>query len=631
MAPLNTKEKEAYKYFFQAYSRLKDLNEPYRNNFDEFDEYYRGYRNNNKYPFAYNYSFNKLIPIIMTVLSRIMGHLYRNSDVVVVRPRKSKDVRRSDYVAGLLNYQLNNLNDIDFQGGSYMVMLQWFLSALVFGKGITKCYWRKEERTAPKRLEVNIPIIQRGPNGMPFLAGYDPREYITNELQTIYDGPYVENIPVRNFLPDPEYRSIQKMPCVGHLYRKSFDWLKEMEARGVFKNISEVGKINERIQSGGSDIESFMQTIKDIEGAITLEEIQTDKHKASNIDMIDLHGKYALGGPQVDVDNGITWKGKEEECICTIANYDTVVRLEKSMYGVKPFFDIGAHINMHRYWDIGFIELCKDIQEVYNNISNLRLQNAMMKVNTMIKVLEDSEIDPRALVWKPFGIIPVSQMDEVETLDTPDYSSAVFQEQINFFDRTIQDMSGIYDYSKGVTPERHEAVGTIYSIQSVGESRIRLLLMTMDYMGIRPLLKYMMTLNTYHLPSGFEFRIMGQNREDTFGRVFGSDLHIDYDFEAKYAAMEPALAKEARAAQLLQYAQIWQQDPSINHYQFKKAILELMDFPQADRFLRNPQEIMMMQQQEEQKQVSARIGEMAFQKKLQDDNNQIELAKALLK
>ena len=619
---MNKKEKEAYSYFIQAYQRLRDLNEPYRSNFDEYDKFYRGYRDDNKYPFAYNYSFNKIIPIIYTVLSRFMGQLYQASDIVVVKPRKSQDVERAELVSGVLNYQLNNLNDVDFQGGSYMVMLQWFLSAMIHGKGIVRAYWRKEERTLPKRTMVDIPQYEMDQFGQMHITGQDQKEIIRESMQTVYDGPYVENIPVRNFLPDPEYRSIQKMPAVAHLYTKSMSWLKAMQKEGVYKNIGEVGQRATKLKGGGvhTDTEEFKQMLQQIENAYTIDEIESDRHKANNVDIIDIYGKYDLNG-----------NGKEEEVVCTIANYDTVIKLEPCKYGVKPFFDIGCHINTERYWDIGMIELVKDVQESYNDIANLRLQNSMMKVNTMIKVLIDSEVDPRALVWKPFGIIPVEDMNEVQLFDSPDYSSAVFEEQIGFFERVIQDITGIYDYAKGVTPSRHEAVGTMASVQQVAEARIKLLLMTMDYMGIRPLLKYMMVLNTYNLPSGFEFRLTGKQGDQQFGKVFGPDLHVDYDFEAKYAAMEPALTKEYRVQQLLQYAQLWQQDPEVNNFEFKTAILEMMDFPQPERFLKDPEEVAKEKQENEMKQLLPMLGQAALQAKMQQEKNQVEMAKALLK
>jgi hypothetical protein len=154
--------------------------------------------------------------------------------------------------------------------------------------------------------------------------------------------------------------------------------------------------------------------------------------------------------------------------------------------------------------------------------------------------------------------------------------------------------------------------------------------MTIDYMGIRPLLKYMMTLNTFHLPSGFEYRVSGQNQRQGFGRAFGSDLHLNYDFEAKYASMDPALSKEARVSQLLQYAQIWQGDPTVNHYEFKRAILELIDWANPDRFLNDPKQVQQMLEQQYMRELLPQMGQIEAQQTMQREQNQVEMGKALL-
>ena len=622
---------EAYSYFMQAYGRLKELAGPYRDKWDEYDEHYRGYRHDNRYPFAYNYAYNKMVPTIYTMLSRFMSHLYRNDEFVVVKARKKQDIYRADLAAGVLNYQLQNMNSVDFQGGAYMLMLQWFLSALIYGKGILRVFWRKEQRVLPQRIDLQIPQIEMGPDGLPYIAGFQHREIVREVPQVVYDGPYIENVPIRQFLADPEYRSIQKMPVVGHIYTKSYDWLMRMMQAGEYTNVDLIGKTLTRFRGGSVDVKELTQIYRDLEGAHTFEEIETNRHSADNIDVMDLYGRYSLQGPTHDLDSHITYKGPEDEVVCTIANYDTVVKLEKVKYGVRPFFDVGAHINPHRYYDIGLVELVSDIQEAFNNLANLRLHDAMMKVNTMLKVDVNSDIDPRSLVWKPFGIIPVESMDEVEIMQQPDFNSQIYREQIEFLEGIIQDATGVYDYSKGVTPSRSEYVGTMVSIQSVAESRIRVLLMTMDYMGIRPLLKYMMLLNVYNLPSGYEFRLMGQNQQPTFRRAFGSDLSIDFDFEAKYAAAEPALAKQNRINMLLQYAQMWQQDPMVNQYEFKKAVLELHDMIDPDRFLRDPQQVAMEQEQAYIRQMLPQIGQAKMQQQMQREKNQTELVKALLK
>ncbi len=642
MTKMTKKEVEAYSFFCSSYQRLKDLNQPYRSKFDTYDELYRGYREDSDYPFAYNHSYHKVIPVIYTVLAQVMSHLYKNNDIAVVKPRHKADIERADTISGVLNYQLNNLNSVDHQGGSYMVFFQWFLSALIHGKGIVRSFWRKEERDMPQRIELPVPQVDQRTGQV---IGMESIELWHEAPQIVYDGPYVENIPVRQFMPDPEYRSIQQMPVVAHLHKKSMTWLRQMYEIGEFnKNALQVGKnasdwnrtkSQSRTGSGQSvDWEEFQQVFRDIEQAYTIEEIESDRHKANNLDIVDCFGKYRLGNTTQYLGTGLALRPIEEEVQCTIANHDTIVKLEKVPYGMKPFFDVGAHINPHRYWDIGMIELIADVIEAYDNIANLRLHNSMMKVNTMIKVISDADIDPRSLVWKPFGIIPVESHDDIELLDTPDYTGHTFNEQIQFFESIIQDVTGIYDYAKGVTPERQERVGTITSLQSVAQNRVKLLILTMDYMGIRPLLKFMMMLNTHHLPSGFEFRVTDAVEGEQFKRVWGSDLHVDYDFEARYAAMEPALAKESRIQNLLQFAQAWQGDPYVNQYEFKKAALELVDMVNPDKFLNDPQQVKQQMQQQAMQEMMSKIAPTQIQtegnKEIADMKAKVDMAKALV-
>ena len=92
----------------------------------------------------------------------------------------------------------------------------------------------------------------------------------------------------------------------------------------------------------------------------------------------------------------------------------------------------GATAHPELFWGIGLIRLGKGVQEQYNTLANLRLQNVMMGMNTMMKVHSDWDGDPHSLIWKPFGLIPVDNMDEIQPLETPDmFQSNAFREQEN--------------------------------------------------------------------------------------------------------------------------------------------------------------------------------------------------------
>ena len=182
---MNKKETEIYEYLMKLYKDYWDRNQYNRENYDEDLEYYVGYRNNNNYPLAYNNVFNRILPIIHTLLSRFMDQLYQSGNIVSIKPRKKKDIINAKKAEGILNFQLETLNDIDMQGGSYLTIMKWFFNALTFGKGIVKAYWRKEERISPRRIALPKPNFDRFGN----FQGMDVVDYINQEMQTVYDGP----------------------------------------------------------------------------------------------------------------------------------------------------------------------------------------------------------------------------------------------------------------------------------------------------------------------------------------------------------------------------------------------------------------------------------------------------------
>lgn len=632
---MNKNEKTAFEYFMPQWKHQWDLNRYYRDWYNEDLEYYRGYRNSLNYPYTYNISFNKLLPRVMTVMSRFMDQLYQagTGNLVSVKPRKRSDVERAPRIEGLLNYQLECLNDVDTYGGSYLTNFQWMFNALTFGKGIVKLYWHKEERIAPTRFDIPIPTMSNGQLGM------DTVGMVVDHPQIIYDGPYAEVVHNKLFNPHPHYRNIQKMPMVGCLYRKSIDYCKRQEQKGIFKNVKDLAWTNTGSGKTGSTAygedssEAFSKSLE-IEGATEweIENIHNER-RTPEIDIIEAHGRYIWPEDETayEVGSGYKIKGAETETIIHIGNYKTTLRLEKNTMGVRPFFDIGCYYHPELFWDIGIVRLGQKLQEQYDNMANLRSENAMMQVNQMFKVRESADIDPASMVWRPYGIVPVEDMEDIQPMPTGDmFQSGAFREQEQFFEDVIADITGVYPYNMGQEPQRQERVGVVQSLQSMGEARTKLLMMTMDHTGFRPFLKYMMQLNVLNLPTDFETRIANKNGVD-FSPLFSGDLHPDYDFSARYTAMEPALGKMYKSQQLAQYAAMWKDSPYMQHYQFQKAVLEMLDFQNSDVLLKAPEQLAKEQQQQAMAAVQKEMMGFQMQSQLQKEKQQGEMETAVVK
>jgi hypothetical protein len=597
---MNLRDEKIYKDLLTHFKNQWDKNQYARTNYDSDLEYYRGYINTSTYPLVYNTSFNRILPIVYTILSRFMDQLYQSGNIVSVKPRRKQDIERAKLVEGILNYQLETLNNIDMQGGSFLTNMKWMFNAITFGKGIVKCYWKKEERITPRRIALPVPNFDKLGN----FQGMDTLDYVSQESKPIYDAPYMEVLHNKLFVPHPEYKNIQQMPYVFCVYRRSLDYIKRMADKGIYKNLKDLGH-----EAGGyasareQDYrEAFIKSLT-LENGLHTENANT-KTKTTDMDILECYGKMILEDEPYEVGSGVKIKGKEEEIIAHIGNWRALLSLQRNPYGIRPFFDMGCYYHPELYWDLGMVLLTKNIQDHVNDLANLRIQNAMMMINPMLKVNMDSEIDPSYLVWKPFGLVPVTDMNDIEPLTIQDTNQNLFLEQERFYKDAIQDIMGMYDYNMGQTPTRQERVGVVYGIQSMGEARAKLLLMSMDHLGFRPLLSYMMLLNTFHLPSGFEFRI-GDGDMAQFGKVWGEDISPDFDFAARYTAMEPPLGKQYRAQQLVQMAGLWAENPWINQYQWNKTLMELLDVRETDYLLKTPQQFQQEMESQAQMQMMA--------------------------
>lgn len=593
---MNTWETEIFRSLMARYKDQWDRNDKTRQNYDDDLEVYLGARQSTGYPLAYNEPFNRVLPIIYTILSRFMDQLYQSPNVVSASARNSGNIEAAKKVEGVLNYQMESMNDVDMQGGSYLVMFKWLFNALTFGKGIVKCYWRKEDRISPRRMAVPIPKFDRMGN----FQGWDVQDYVTMEPQVVYDQPYTEVLHNKQVLVHPEYRSIQQMPAVFVIYKKSLDEIARKVEKGLYnrENFSEIGWN----PSGGAGTEprdsneAFVKSLS-LEGYLYKDQLQ-DKLISPDVDVIEAYTRCIIEESPYEVGSGLQIKGREEECIAHIGNYKTLLSLQRNVYGYRPLFDIGCYLQPELYWDIGMVRLTKGVQRFIADLANLRMQDVVIRLSQMLRIDPDSDVDPESLVWRPWGLFSARQ-GEVEPMVVPDVQIATFHEQQEFLEHTVQDLMGMYDYNMGQTPQRQERVGVVYGIQAMGEARAKLMLMSMDFMGIRPLLKYMMLLNTFHLSNGFEYRIT-RGSQTQFGQIFSGDIHPDYDFAARYTSMEPALGKHARFQQLISLAQMMLQNPWINQYQWWRTILELGDIKEADYLLKDPQQLQQEMQVQQQ-------------------------------
>ena len=92
---MNKRDDAVFKHLMERYKFHWDANQYNRTEYDNCLEYYRGVSSSSGFPLVYKESFNRILPIIYTILSRFMDQLFQSSDIVSVEPRKKADIQRA--------------------------------------------------------------------------------------------------------------------------------------------------------------------------------------------------------------------------------------------------------------------------------------------------------------------------------------------------------------------------------------------------------------------------------------------------------------------------------------------------------------------------------------------------------
>mgnify|MGYP001579730499 FL=1 len=180
--------------------------------------------------------------------------------------------------------------------------------------------------------------------------------------RTIQDNPGMAVVDVRDFIFPPNSQSIEKMPYCFHRVWKSLDELKDLEKKGVYKNISQLG---EEGLSGGSGRGGHEEELFGYERTRGLIEV------------------LEYWAPQ---------------STCTIAKRQVVIQSPRDnpfnfdhLGNRYPFEGCSSMPDLFRIPGMGEIELLSDIQEMIWDFMNQRHDNAKLSSSAIIMMRSDLE------------------------------------------------------------------------------------------------------------------------------------------------------------------------------------------------------------------------------------------------
>ena len=543
---------------------------------------------------------NRFVPMtpgqIETGLGNLMNMLFSVKPAIRVKPREKGDEKQASIVEKLIHYQMQ-ISDF------YEHFYDFVKTLLMYGTAIGKVYWKKS--TVMRKIKVdnyepimviNLPNPMTGMM-MPVPIGKKKVGYrVVDKLFTEYDDPVFENCNLRDIFWDPQSIDIQDSWVIHRTY-KSRAHLINMHKEGIYN--SNVNNITEE----SIETRESMET----EDAATSRENVPNVTRAKGTERIELlewWGKYDLHN-----------NGRLVPCVFTLANGKELIRKEENPFwhGKTPFVK-GVYVRMpNEFLGLGIPEILYDMQQVMNETVNQRIDNISLILNRMFVAKTNSGININKLKSAPGNVIMTDDenpQSSILPLITPDVTSSSFAETSEI-ERWAQEATAITKMSMGMSgPGTHDTLGGAQLQQATAGNRFALYARLIENMAIKPIIKMFYDLDTQFVDSTKVARIVGPDGVE-FQPVSPEDVGKDYDFvPAGVFSMEN---KSEKALRLIQWKNIVQEAPYVNHQAVDQKILEYLGEEAPQDYMKTPEEAEKQKNKQIYEQLMQKRAEMSMQ------------------
>lgn len=540
--------------------------------------------------------------IIESVVPQITQVFLGDNHVVKMKGRDMDDMVYEDTLTDFIDIQLE---DMTFKGKFPSFVKNMALDGTAFAK----IPYRFKEQLVTKR-KVN----QDPSTGEAFIE----REAM---LKVMYDGPDWENIPMYDFFPDwsiKEPGNVQGMRgCVHRMY-KSMPELWALRKRttpdgrkvGVYDNLQE---LKDSMKAKGADAwgspwwsDEHKQRQEGLDGS--------EQKSAKDAGKIEIWEYWGL------VDR--TGNGDLVESIITIANGDTVIRVQDNFYDCKfrPFVACPNYTRPNEFYGIPELAAVDSEIKEATAIRNARLDQINLGVNQMWLVDRAGGIDTKNLYSRPGGIIYTNDINALKPITPGDPSLASGQElgqiEANIAQTTAVGAPPVASASKSLA---RSATGVNY-MQQFGSNRQGMKALNISEFVIKPMVDIIMMTNQQFVTDEQWVRATNPNAENPFSALPPDAFYRNFDYQVKTKMDLPdevEFQKLQAASQIITAAE--QTQPGVFKMDIlAEALLRPLLGPSVKKFARTPEELQQLNMQNammrvQEQAANAQIGQNAPQ------------------
>lgn len=518
----NNRKDLALKTVQNAFDTAKTARQPYENKWNEFYRILNYKKKANKT----KWMTNRSIPYTASLIDLILPRLAAKRPGASVIGRDENSQLKAQKFNELLTYEQDQM-------GIDVIFTDWILESIGYGTGFLKVGWKKE---TAKNLTHTGEFIQKMKN---YFAGIG---FNLQEDDLLYDGPTAEHVDIFDLFVHPKARTRDDALYIIHR--------SELTKYDLRKNPNYKNADISELKQSNVEVDEYRKKRLMAEGLSPSQAQKIVESMADNYhEILEYWGFF-------DIDND----GMEEECVITVADRKTIIRLEENPYyhGKKPFVVLKYMSNPHFFYGKGVVERVQSLQEELDDASNQASDNRKLTLLPVIKVKSSANLDIDTIKIAPGVPIALDDVNDLVFERTVD-----FTQQLEFFMKTIREMmqiaTGANDVSIGVQDTGVAAGDTLGGAQLASEQtalRFRIPALQLD-MAVEDFGNFLICNNQQYVDRKRTLRIFG-DQGLTYEDIMPTDLTGQFTYRSETMSMAP-VSQSIRQQQLVNLKSLYPQ------------------------------------------------------------------------
>lgn len=374
------------------------------------------------------------------------------------------------------------------------------------------------------------------------------------------DHPCMVNIPLRDFIIDPECTSIENAAYVGRRYLTTIDELKSFEVTDP-----ETGDMKPRFknldQLEPSDSKSDEQTDKeqkDMFYGSTIDE--ADKNQVEVIEIWTSEKRYSVANRSVDIENDPV-----------NPHYKQAQKTDKYAKGLIPFAVQRNYVDESLFYGKGEPDTFKDQQELLNDLTNQNTDAITFSLNPMWNLDPDYADMMDQIENLPGAVYPIVP-GKLAPVVMPQVPNSAFNERVNIKNE-IRETTATDQIVKGGGTNKGDQTATEIQAQVAGAAqRFGIKVTQLENEGFHRLARIIFDFIRLYVTKPQMVRVSG--KDGIIWQEFDPKDFTDGEYEPRVQLQTTVMSnKAADASKAKEMFAALIADPSINKQELYKLTL----------------------------------------------------------